>query len=282
MNILSFFYNIIHFFIFIFGNFNAPNVYQIDCVNIDDIEYISSHDPDLIMNDIQIEEVEEMPHLIQQEENRINEIMPNRTNRRCGYCREVGHNVTNCTSENIVRYQRELQEFINNQNTTPNSIRLWMNNITDIELKVLLCKLREINYNSSIVRNELEHILLEHVRQMVLNRNTLNNIINAVNELVTDYGNELQIPAFNISNENMYKKLSIATSEVLNNSEDIICPICYDSIEKQNICKTDCNHEFCKDCVNKTLKDKIEIKNHSECPLCRNTIKHLFFSTSTH
>lgn len=44
------------------------------------------------------------------------------------------------------------------------------------------------------------------------------------------------------------------------------CPICYDSIEKNNYIVTKCNHIFCNDCLFKSLKKQ------SCCPICRQEI----------
>ena len=44
------------------------------------------------------------------------------------------------------------------------------------------------------------------------------------------------------------------------------CPICYDTIEKNNYIVTKCNHIFCNDCLFKSLKKQ------SCCPICRKEI----------
>ena len=55
--------------------------------------------------------------------------------------------------------------------------------------------------------------------------------------------------------------------------ESCECPICYDEKESNNFVKLGCNHEFCKDCVIKTMKT-----NHSTnlcCALCRADVKSI-------
>ena len=66
-------------------------------------------------------------------------------------------------------------------------------------------------------------------------------------------------------------------STVNNKNEDIKesceCPICYDEKEVNNFVKLGCNHDFCKDCVIKTMKT-----NHStnlSCALCRAEVKSI-------
>ena len=48
----------------------------------------------------------------------------------------------------------------------------------------------------------------------------------------------------------------------------IDCSICLSNIEKSNDCLTNCNHFFCKECLNKWLKHNLT------CPMCRVEIKN--------
>jgi len=58
---------------------------------------------------------------------------------------------------------------------------------------------------------------------------------------------------------------------------DIECPVCYETIEKDNIYMTNCAHKFCYDCITKTLN----IKKEKSCPCCRGTIVELVNKSST-
>lgn len=55
------------------------------------------------------------------------------------------------------------------------------------------------------------------------------------------------------------------------NWTDIECPVCYETIEKDNVYITNCAHKFCYDCITKTLN----IKKEKSCPCCRGTIVEL-------
>ena len=57
------------------------------------------------------------------------------------------------------------------------------------------------------------------------------------------------------------------------NSEKCECNICYDEYEKEDFVKLDCGHEFCKDCVKKSLQN--EIKENLYCSFCRFEIKNI-------
>lgn len=42
------------------------------------------------------------------------------------------------------------------------------------------------------------------------------------------------------------------------------CSICFHDIHEQDICTLNCNHQFCKNCIDKILKT-----NNKKCPNCR-------------
>jgi len=47
------------------------------------------------------------------------------------------------------------------------------------------------------------------------------------------------------------------------------CSICFNYISKEDICKTNCNHEFCKTCLDLWFD-----KNKLSCPMCRTQIQY--------
>lgn len=47
------------------------------------------------------------------------------------------------------------------------------------------------------------------------------------------------------------------------------CPICFKEINSNQLCITDCNHEFCDICLNKWFD-----RNRNDCPTCRTIIKN--------
>ena len=51
------------------------------------------------------------------------------------------------------------------------------------------------------------------------------------------------------------------------------CPICFNKIQKKDLCITECNHTFCKGCID-TWWDK---KKLPICPMCRNNIKYFLY-----
>ena len=61
---------------------------------------------------------------------------------------------------------------------------------------------------------------------------------------------------------NIYKKNNITEEE---------CVICYDTKQKCEFVKMNCNHEFCGTCIKNVLK-KETFKEESNCALCREKI----------
>ena len=59
--------------------------------------------------------------------------------------------------------------------------------------------------------------------------------------------------------------------EMLNNIEspDLSCSVCLnEKIENENLCNTNCNHNFCKECIGDWLN-----QGKNTCPICRTVLK---------
>lgn len=51
------------------------------------------------------------------------------------------------------------------------------------------------------------------------------------------------------------------------NSNDT-CVVCYNNIDEGNLCRTNCNHIYCEDCLNIWFN-----RGNVDCPMCRLPIK---------
>ena len=58
--------------------------------------------------------------------------------------------------------------------------------------------------------------------------------------------------------------MNVTINETINDS----CIICYNNILEESLCKTNCNHIYCKDCLNKWFD-----RGNVECPMCRVPVK---------
>lgn len=68
-----------------------------------------------------------------------------------------------------------------------------------------------------------------------------------------------------------YNYLKSCIDSLVNKSESIICPICLDDIDQDNITITKCGHKFCWDCIYQTHQVQITSNSNStliKCPSC--------------
>ena len=67
--------------------------------------------------------------------------------------------------------------------------------------------------------------------------------------------------------------LTVETNEEENLDENCQCSICWDNKEKRQFAKLECNHEFCKDCIKRTIETRTnETRTNLCCALCRSEI----------
>ena len=75
----------------------------------------------------------------------------------------------------------------------------------------------------------------------------------------------IEIDDYEIIHYGTYNKLSILDKKEIENIKE--CNICY---ETKSNCITDCNHQFCTNCLGTWYKRKIS------CPYCRSDILDVF------
>ena len=61
----------------------------------------------------------------------------------------------------------------------------------------------------------------------------------------------------------------------MNSDLDDVCSICLDTINENNLCKTNCNHSYCKSCIDRWF-DKQKVS----CPMCRTKITYFMYDKS--
>ena len=59
--------------------------------------------------------------------------------------------------------------------------------------------------------------------------------------------------------------------------ELIQCGICWEEHSNQDFVKLNCNHEFCKDCIIKSVQN--DIRENPCCAFCRNEVKTIVTKT---
>ena len=78
--------------------------------------------------------------------------------------------------------------------------------------------------------------------------------------------------ASNVLDRKFYIKIKLSEKQD-SLEEKCECGICYEEPEKINFIKLDCGHEFCKDCIKKSLQN--ESRQTPCCAFCRADIKNL-------
>lgn len=53
------------------------------------------------------------------------------------------------------------------------------------------------------------------------------------------------------------------------------CIICFQMIDPDKICKNDCGHKFCKNCLDEWIN-----RGKLQCPLCRQTIEYITYQSN--
>lgn len=58
---------------------------------------------------------------------------------------------------------------------------------------------------------------------------------------------------------------------------DVTCTVCYNTIDDKDKCTTNCNHIYCKGCLNKWFD-----RGNVECPMCRVPVKSYLNDSTNH
>ena len=231
----------------------------------------------------------------------------------CSFCRRIGHNLTTCNSDRLREFeaicatqvlQTETQDDFKNwlcQNymseqlliktfairkfrvTTRTSIEICINLVTEY----IFMHYKNTNETEEIVEHDgefendfmsfIEELSTQQARSMENRRISEIQQFRAMeNMLMRETFIAMMSGIINRTLREEYHRFKIV-STVNNENEDIKesceCPICYDEKEVNNFVKLGCNHDFCKDCVIKTMKT-----NHStklSCALCRTEVKSI-------
>ena len=214
----------------------------------------------IIIDTVEIpDEIDDVPPLIDAEYN---------NGRKCGYCRQIGHTVRFCNHHDIVLYRNELQLLIEYYSDNE-EINEWMED-KDIQLlQAIFCYEGVLSYSRRYNRNDIEHRILDYITQQQILHNITNNMGRTDSNLQVTYHNHY--PSF-ITYTELYKQLSIDIIKSNLAKEPIDCPICLENTNNKIIQTTNCNHNFCRVCMTKQLKNSVYRFVTPSCPLCRSEI----------
>lgn len=214
------------------------------------------------------------------------------TNITCIFCHETGHDVIGCCDDRLLTFNIECFEAKRrfnryNRDTAPYNFRNWLfdkyiENSEVVKAYAMKKIGRVIEFNG--VYNVLSNIMLcdypnDYLFSMQnINRNTIR-YINPISNIDNNSDVINLSMVFNatelfeeIDNYNNSKnKIIVILENPCSKCEDYECPICYDIFKKTKFVKLDCKHEFCSECVLKTMKTNTKLS----CALCRTDTKQL-------
>jgi hypothetical protein len=204
--------------------------------------------------------------------------------RRCGFCRMEGHTVLRCDNIEVINGRRELHDIINNniytsRNIVETIINEWLINKSDSLLKAIFCNKRILKFRYNYTREDIEYKIKNYINHKLyfLRLEQYRNIRNRSN--ISNATITILLPYRLISTlKDLYDTLSIRIV-ILKTKLNFLnkeCPICLDHLQYHNIQKTNCSHEFCKDCLTKTIKSFVNRRNKAACPLCRSNIELIY------
>jgi hypothetical protein len=162
-------------------------------------------------------------------------------------------------TEYIFRTYKNINIEINNQEEQEDE------NEFENEMINLLNELR--NPSEPEPQQEIQDI--PGIEQMVLREMVLYSLFNNMITTIRQQYNAVR--KFNILS-------SVESNENENINENCECNICWEENEKKNFIKFGCNHEFCKDCVIKTLRT--DQRETPCCALCRAEVKSIVSRTN--
>jgi hypothetical protein len=227
-----------------------------------------------------------------------------RVSRCCSFCHQPGHNVSRCNSDILLEFEVICANQV--RNITQQEFRIWITqNYINQHLLLKSFAIRKCKSNSRLpTAIYIEHIISYIFRNYRYDISTddnfeediLNILINLRNNSERNHREEPSIEDIQGINQTILReymlelfnnymtnvrshysenrKLNIfSTVENDENSGNCECNICWEEKEVKNFVKLGCNHEFCKDCLIKSLK--ADLREKPCCALCRTEVKTL-------
>jgi hypothetical protein len=194
--------------------------------------------------------------------------------RHCSFCREQGHNISNCNNERIINFGNEClikKHLYDLTEDSKNNFKEWLTNyyLRDSEL----VKAYGISKCNCRLRSTADVIIDKIIDNMYPEDYIDEEIIPVMQEDVMLTVRILQFLRYysTINPEELNQKFTITgTVEVLDEDkleETCECAICYEEqLPVKTFVTLNCQHKFCKDCLKNSLKSVQQVPT---CALCR-------------
>ena len=227
-----------------------------------------------------------------------------RVSRCCSFCHQPGHNISRCNSDRLLEFEIICANQV--RNMTQQEFKIWL--LTNYINKDLLLKsfaIRKCNANSRVsistcIENIIYYIFRNYRIEETFEDDMINVLINLrnngdINQRVETEIEEVQgiqqivlreymLTLFNnflntVRSQNSENRKLKIISTIENDEISGICEcnICWDDKDVKDFVKLGCKHEFCKDCLIKTLRS--DIREIPCCALCRTEVTKLISRT---
>lgn len=220
-------------------------------------------------------------------------------NRRCSFCRMVGHTVVQCNDVTLYEFRKICvgnRIILEIEDDSVNQFKLWLYESSLQHASLIatfarrFCKVPIIE-NSILRLQKITHYIY-HMSpdEMIEITNARNDYI--VNLALFNSVEVLQGLLFTERVEYLTRVIEYLTSHASQPSESIPplkltlsleaktepdnvlqCSICYEDKKKTEFANLSCHHCFCGDCMISMMRTRIHAELH--CPLCRKPIEHI-------
>lgn len=211
--------------------------------------------------------------------------------RCCSFCRRPGHRIINCNDERLDNFERLCIRTLNVSGmavfrsyvmdkalSEPNLIKAFAIKKCGLTTRHQIdgCIESIINYIHTV--NQQSEITAEMATQSEPLPEIATGSQNPSVSEVLDYMLFLHFIRGIIEyNKDEIEKIKFnITTNLINSDENLEekceCGICYDSCQKIKFIKLNCAHEFCKDCIKKSLQN--ERKQTLSCAFCRTNVSN--------
>ena len=205
-----------------------------------------------------------------------------RANRCCSFCRRQGHNILTCNSDHL--YEFENSCIIQRRS----NLRIYILNVSLINSNLVrafairrcgattrstiyICINKIVEYfntreNELTPANNRRHNAWMNSMLLFMDMDTI------ISSMYASHANEI------LKNIKFDIKIKISDNKI-NLEEKCECNICYEENKKKNYVKLNCGHEFCKDCIKKTLQNERRVNPY--CAFCRAEITNFELSSES-
>ena len=186
----------------------------------------------------------------------------------CSFCQFPGHTIRQCVSPRSFVLKDELEGFMNINNihySYPPIIYQFVLRYSYRDIRMMTVIGRNglnLNQTKETLTLALVNYICQERQRRYLRREQLRDPM--YEDLRREQLRREQMYQESEKNVHTIKFIVRNENEIQTVAEE--CPICYDFIQPSNLCLTNCKHQFCTECIMKSLKNK------SSCPCCREKI----------